>query len=318
MSRSLSGTDDLLVVLAWTLFAGTAVFLGFTGPLRIVLALPLVVLLPGYALLAALYPERPGNDLDSDGGTSISAVERIALSVAASVALVPMVAFVVNYATGIYLRPLLLSVVGLTVALTVVGYVRRIRVPVDRRHRVPVGGWLGAQRERFFDATRRNLQRTPPLKPQSRTQGLMNVLFALSLVTLTATAGYAAVTPPGNDEPFTEFYLLTQGDDGEFRSENLPHEYTAGESQQVFTAIGNHEGQTVPYTVVVKLDGQEVDRFSTSVAAGETERIEYAVTPQQTGERLRLSFLLYRGDVPSNPTPENAYRETHLWVSVSG
>lgn len=317
MSRSLSGTDDLLVALAWTLFAGTAVYVGFTGALRVALALPLVVFLPGYALLATLYPESPGADLD-DGGASISNVERFALSIAASLALVPMVAFVVNYAVGIFLRPLLLSVVGLTVALTVVGYVRRIRVPADRRHSVPVGGWVASQRERFFDGTRRNLQRAPPLKPQSGTQGFMNVLFALSLVALTATAGYAAVTPPGDDDPFSEFYLQTQGGDGEFRTENLPDEFTAGESRQVFTAIGNHEGQTVPYTVVVTLDGTELDRRSTSVDAGQTERLEFGVTPEQTGDRLRLSFLLYRGDVPANPTPENAYRETHLWISVSG
>jgi uncharacterized membrane protein len=318
MSRSLSGTDDLLVVLAWTLFAGTAVFVGFTGTLRILLALPLVVLLPGYALLAALYPERRGTDLDSDGGTSLSGVERFGLSVVASLALVPMVAFVVNYTAGIHLRPLLLAVVGLTVALTVVGYVRRVRVPVDRRYRVPLGRWLASQRERFFSRGRRTLERAPPLKPTSGTQGALNLLFALSLVVLAATAGYAAVNPPQDDEPFSEFYLLTQGADGEFRSENLPREYTAGESRELFVAVGNHEGQAVPYTVVVKLGGTELDRFGRTVDAGETRRFQYAVTPEQTGDRLRLSFLLYRGDVPANPTPENAYRETHLWVSVGG
>ena len=39
---------------------------------------------------------------------------------------------------------------------------------------------------------------------------------------------------------------------------------------------------------------------------------------QQTGDRLRLSFLLYRGSAQDDPSPANAYRETHIWISVGG
>jgi hypothetical protein len=36
-----------------------------------------------------------------------------------------------------------------------------------------------------------------------------------------------------------------------------------------------------------------------------------------TGERLRLTYLLYRGAPPQTPTTDNAYRELHLWVNVT-
>ena len=36
-----------------------------------------------------------------------------------------------------------------------------------------------------------------------------------------------------------------------------------------------------------------------------------------TGEWLRQAILLCRNAAPIEPTVENAYRETHLWVNVS-
>ncbi len=35
-------------------------------------------------------------------------------------------------------------------------------------------------------------------------------------------------------------------------------------------------------------------------------RVDYEVTPTMTGEDLRLRFLLYDGEVPEEPTRENA------------
>jgi hypothetical protein len=94
--------------------------------------------------------------------------------------------------------------------------------------------------------------------------------------------------------------------------------------------IGNHEHEPVDYTVVVELQNvtfegnesvvreeSELGRLRTGLADNETWTRTYEVTPTMTGERLRLAFLLYNESVPDDPTVENAYRETHLWVNVS-
>jgi len=320
MSRPLRSTGDLLVALAWTLAAGAAVLTGLPpGTVRTVLAVPLVVLLPGYSLVSALFPEDLGTDTAGEDETmSLTGVERFGLSVVLSIVLVPMVGFVVNYTYGFFLRPLLLAVCGLTVFLALVGILRRLALPAERRHTVSPGAWFDETTGSFLSVARRDLRVSPALKPSTGGQQLLNVLFVVSLLTLAATAGYATVTPPRDDDPFSEFYLLTQDENGEFVAEDLPTEFAAGESREVYVAIGNHEGQRVPYTVVMTLDGREIDRFSTTIGAGQTERVRATVSPQQTGDRLRLSFLLYRGDVPENPTPENAYRESRLWISVGG
>jgi uncharacterized membrane protein len=208
MSSPFRSTGDLLVVVTWTALAVAALLAGLApSPLRAALALPLVVVYPGYALLAVLFPERPGDDPGfEEDGASITGTERFALSVVVSLALVPMVAFVLNYAGfGVQLRPILLAVGGLIVGLGVLGFISRLRVPAERRYGVPVLGWLGRTGGRYLSTDRRDLTNAPALVPSSGSLRFLNVLFVLSLLTLAGTAGYAAVNPPANDDPFTEF-----------------------------------------------------------------------------------------------------------------
>jgi len=57
------------------------------SPIRIILGLPLVLFLPGYALIATLFPRK--DDLD--------AIERIALSFGLSIAISPLLGLALNY-----------------------------------------------------------------------------------------------------------------------------------------------------------------------------------------------------------------------------
>lgn len=311
---------DLFFVLAWTTGATAAVLAFEPSPLRVALVLPLVLLFPGYALLAVLFPRRLQDERArrNDGENTrptLTHLERFALSVTSSLALVPALAFVLNFTPyGVRREPVLLAVSGLTAGLILAGYVARLSVPPGQRYRVPLG--LHRMAVPYVSRRPESLSTPAPFKPATATQRLLNLVFVVGVVVVAASIGYAAVTPAGGQGPFTEFYLLTETDDGQFRAENLPHEFSQGESRSLYVAVGNHEGQPVEYAVVVRLDGNELDRFDVPVEAGETRRVERSITPDRTGDRLRLSFLLYRGDPPATPTPENAYREVHLWVTV--
>lgn len=313
-------TGDLLFVLVWTTGAAAAVLGADPSPFRVALVLPLVLLFPGYALLAVLFPrrqegERARRNRTGEERATLTHLERFALSVTSSLALVPAIAFVLNFTPyGVSREPVLLAVGGVTAGLAIAGYLARVSVPDDHRYRVPLG--LHGTVVPYLLRRPDSLKTPAPFKPASETQRLFNLVFVAGVLVLAASIGYAAVTPAGGEDPFTEFYLLTETDDGQFRAENLPHEFSRGESRSLYVAVGNHEGRPVEYTVVVQLAGDELDRFGVPVEAGETKRVERSVTPGQTGERLRLSFLLYRGEPPASPTPENAYREVHLWVSV--
>ena len=324
---------DLAAVVALVAVTLLAVFLPGVRdtPLRVVLGLPFVLFLPGYAFIAALFPEageppatrnpdeeyeRPVTERGIDG------IERVALSFGLSIAVVPLIGLVLNFTPwGIRLVPIMVAVSGFTVVATAVAARRRRTLPADERFAVPYERWLAAANEEFFH-------------PDTRADAALNVLLALSVVLATASVAYAVAVPkPG--EQFTEFYVLTEDEDGELVADDYPTELTRGESRSIVVGIGNQEHEAVDYTVVVELqrvrfeegannttrvevlEETELRRFHPTVEHNETWHRPYNVTPTLTGERLRLAFLLYRGGAPAEPTVDDAYRELHLWVNVS-
>ena len=316
-------------------------------PLRVVFGLPLVLFLPGYALIAALFPEdgtppdnedgsppdnsitesRDGRDhgvktiaggrVGSDRGRGIDGIERVALSFGLSIAIVPLIGLVLNFTPwGIRLLPVLVSISAFSVFMSGVAVQRRERLPPEERFAVPYRDWFASIREEFFE-------------PASRTDVVLNVLLVLSILLAISSVGYA-VTVPKPGEAFTEFYLLTEDEDGELIADDYPTEFVSGEPQPVVVGIGNQEHGTENYTVVVMLqrvdiintqtrlrESVEMDRFGARLAHNETRHVPYRIQPPMTGTRLRLAFLLYRGNPPAETTVKNAYRELHLWVNVT-
>jgi uncharacterized membrane protein len=96
-------------------------------PVRIILGLPLVLFLPGYALIAALFPRK--DDLDG--------IERVALSFGLSIAVVPLLGLALNYTPfGIRLSPILTVLSVFTISLAMGAYARRSMIPEEDRFEV--------------------------------------------------------------------------------------------------------------------------------------------------------------------------------------
>ena len=92
--------------------------------LRWVLGSVFVLFIPGYVTVEALFPR--GRELDS--------IERFALSVGLSLALVPLVGLLLNYTPwGIRLTPIVISLTILTVGLALIGLARQYRISAERR-----------------------------------------------------------------------------------------------------------------------------------------------------------------------------------------
>lgn len=81
---------------------------------RYVLGSIFVLLLPGFSLIKTLFPTKEIDD-----------IERTALSIGMSLALVPLVGLLLNYTPwGIRLTPITLSLLALTTFLTITGLIR--------------------------------------------------------------------------------------------------------------------------------------------------------------------------------------------------
>jgi len=251
-----------------------------TSAIRIALGLPFVLFLPGYALIAALFP----------GKSELDGIERLALSFGMSIAVVPLIGLALNYTPwGIRLRPVAASLSIFTALLTLIAYERRKSLPEEDRYRLSL-----------------NLQWRKWLETGDRADKALTALLLLS-ITLALVALIYVIATPKQGERFTEFYIL--GEKG--LAADYPVKMTAGKPSAVRVGVVNREHEQVNYTLVVALENTTLLRKSLSLSHNTTWEEELQLVPQSTGEKLKLQFLLYRGN-SSQP-----YRSLHLWVDVA-
>ena len=348
---------DLAFVIALTLVTVLVVLLPGVRetPIRVLFGLPFVLFLPGYAFIAALFPEAgepPTGDEEWEPGTGVSdetvsegsrrdrgidGIERVALSFGLSIAIVPLLGLVLNFTPwGIRLAPILVSVGGFTILCAVVAAYRRWELPPEDRFSMPYREWLSAGRAELFE-------------PDDRVDAALNVALALAILLAISSVAYAVAVPP-QGEQFSAVYLLTEDGDGDLVAAEYPSEFALGESAPLVVGVDNHEHERVDYTVVVQLqrvewdenetavtepeDGEaaggnetvieatvveraELDRFRTTLDHDESWHHPHEVSPTLTGENLRLTYLLYVEEAPAEPTRENSYRNVHLWINVT-
>jgi uncharacterized membrane protein len=155
------------------------------SPIRIILGLPLVLFLPGYSLIAALFPGK--DDLD--------AIERIALSFGLSIAITPLLGLALNYTPfGIRLSPVLIVLSVFTVSLAMGAYVRRSMIPEEDRFMVEFGIFFKSMKEPFKSS-------------DTRIDRILTVILIISIVLAISMTAYVIITPK-EGEKFTELYLF--------------------------------------------------------------------------------------------------------------
>lgn len=324
-------------------------------PLRVVFGLVFVLFLPGYAFIAALFPEagessttteatetsqppeqaddgkptpEPGTAAATTASTSdrtsgsqnqsgIDGIERVALSFGLSIAIVPLVGLVLNFTPwGIRLGPIAVSISAVTLVSVAIGAQRREELPPDERFQVPYREWIATARSELVE-------------PETQTDAALNVLLGISVLLAVTSVGYAVAVPP-QGEQFSEFYLLTEQSDGELVADGYPQDIAVTDRPELIVGIGNQEYEQTNYTVIVQIQAvtvegnnttveerTEIDRFTASVEHNETHHERHTLTPTITGENLRIQYLLYTEEVPETPTAETAYRDLHLWMNVT-
>ena len=100
---------------------------------RYVLGTIFVVWLPGYTFVKALFPSTPPVKTSA---TSLDAIERVALSIGMSLALLPIVGLLLNYTPwGIRLTPIVLSLLFLTVMFSTVALLREYQNQISKTKR---------------------------------------------------------------------------------------------------------------------------------------------------------------------------------------
>jgi uncharacterized membrane protein len=256
-----------------------------TSPVRIILGIPMVLFLPGYALIAALFPRK--NDLDG--------IERLALSFGLSISIVPLIGLGLNFTPfGIKLVPILASLSVFTLAMLLISYIRRSKISEEERFEVPFSYMYSSLKSEIF-SSKQGVDR------------ILTIILILSIVVSIITFIYVIVTPK-QGEKYTEFYVV--GDNG--KAEGYPTRMEAGKNYSVIVGIANHEYMLTNYTLDISLENITINKIQVQLMHNSTLEERVFFIPEKTGDNLKLGFILYKEDNFTTP-----YRDLHLWVNVS-
>ena len=281
--REFNNLDILIVILITILGVISVVTLELNETfIRPILGLLLTLFLPGYSIIAFIYPER--EDLNN--------IERLALSFGLSIAITPLIGLILNYTSfGIRLIPLLLSLSLFTVLMISGAYIRRNKIP---------------KTERFYIDIKRHYSNMINLfKKESRGNKTLSAILIILIISAISIAIYIVATPNDGDK-YTEFYIM--GPNG--KASDYPTNLTIGQIGKVNIEIINHEYAKINYKLVVKLNNQTLKDENISL----TNNGKYENTFNFTAPAVsngKLEFLLYK-----LPDDNNAYRSLQLYINA--
>jgi uncharacterized membrane protein len=299
------GLGDLVVVGLWTLVTVVVVATGLGSDLdgsgslvRVLFAGTYLLVVPGYAFVAALFPR----------ASELSLLERGAFGVGASLALVGLLGIPLDATPwGVRVRTVLVAQALVVAVLLVLAAVRRGRLdpvaraaPLDEVRAAIATAW--ARRNAIGGGSR-----------------LVQVAIIVALVASVGATAYTVATPLPS-ERYTELYVL--GPDGTI--EGVPSNATVGEAVELTVGVTNHEFEPETYGIQAQVQIREGTggggvHWTTTRQLGHTETRETtkAFTVPDGAERVRLQILVFRGEPPGRLVDaDRAYRSIGVVLTV--
>ncbi len=282
---------DLALILITTTAAIVLVFAPSAsyGTGRAIAGLLLIFFVPGYAMLAAIFPKKE----------TVTHVVRVIFSLVFSVIVVGGVGLILSYTQfGLTTEPLVAFITLFIIVSTCAAYARRRSLSSDERFAISMPSVLDARRALSLQEVTRTLDKT--------------LVIALILIVSTSLiASIYLLAMPYSGQRYTELYVL--GPNG--KTQDYPNQLRLGENKSVIVGVTNREQRAVEYTLVTTLNGTAGSSTISTEKFGLTndqnwEKTE-VIQPDQTGTNLKLSFLLYANDDAS------PIQQAHLWLNVT-
>jgi uncharacterized membrane protein len=301
---------DLTIVVVWLAASIVTIYFPILNEttLKVVLALPVVLFIPGYCLVAALFPKK--ND--------ISLIERIALSFGLSIAVVSLIGLGLNFTLlGIRLDSVVIALTMFIWVLVLIAHYRRAILPFEERFGVPFFEIAGTLRNAVLPKEGRRVDR------------LLTVVLTLLILASILIIVYVIVVPK-EGERFTEFFILGENK----TAADYPEMILPAENYPMYIGIENHEYRNITYTIetwgmIMEFDSMTntsrimaIDplwQHSLTLTNNETTNIPYNLSVGKTGYN-RVEFLLFNESVPGPEVSgwdriNASYHDLHLWVT---
>lgn len=296
---------DLLAIVAGVVLVVGIAFtpLSELRVLAIVVGLPVILLIPGYALVSAVFPR--AGELAPGSGTETSWLARLGASVAGSGIAITVVGWLLDFTIwGFDRAAILVGLSLLTVVATAVAWYRRRQLPT------------ADQAGTDFDTVRSHVYTA------AGNQSAVSVILTITVVIAAAGAVGVVADESTSNGSVVELYVLGQNESGELAAGSYPSNVTVGEPITTGVGVGTSESAFDGYVITrlerVTVEGDTVtveesrrlDRIDFEVPAGERIVNRHTVEPSMAGERLRMTYRLYRNG------SDSALRQVHVWIRV--
>ena len=260
--------------------------------IRILIALPFLIFLPGYLLISLMFPKKG----------ELSTIERFTLSIGLSIAIVVFDGFGLNYTPwGFRPNSIVISLSIIMGALLLATYLMRKKLGADAYEFS-----IKDIRSFYLTLKSKNVESGPEYDPALEKTLIRTMIIAIILVS--AVVLYANVTR--EPEKFTAFYIL--GSSG--MAEDYIDQVYINMPMSLLTGIENHEYQPVNYTIRVQLGGK-ILMEQPLILKHEVKWLDNVTfIPRMTSlialggndTRQKLEFILLKDNF--------TYRTVHLWV----
>ncbi|MBN2076572.1 MAG: DUF1616 domain-containing protein [Dehalococcoidales bacterium] len=255
------------------------------SPVRVITGLPLVLFLPGFSLMAVLYPRK--SDIDS--------IERFSFSIGLSLAFIACLGLVLTtMPNGLQILPFTILTVIFIIAMSGVAWYRRHRLGETETASVTFGIAEKWRKQNVGDK-------------------ILSVLLASAILGAVGVVTYAIAGPKMMGE-ITEFYLF--GKHG--MAADYPQTLRIGQEGQVTVTVVNQERQPVEYRVLIEQDsgsawinGESVSSFNISLEHQEKWSENVTFSFAVAGEGQKIEFNLYREE------DTEPYLSTYLKIEVN-
>ncbi|MBC7100998.1 DUF1616 domain-containing protein [Methanothermobacter tenebrarum] len=261
---------DLILILIFTIIT-------MISPIKWPLGIFMMILIPGYLLIAILAPKK---------GT-INSYERLFLSFTLSIIISAIISLILKKPSNLVITE---TSCRLSILLTITSLIIRSKTkPTERFYWNPVKSI-----ERIKDTRLKKNQ-------------IVSLILLIILISMIGVTINTIILNPVPSERFTEFYIL--GPTG--KAYDYPTNLRIGETGEVIIGVVNHEYQTTDYRIIVKMGEEVIDNTTITLKNGEKWEKRFKFTPKEAGDNQKLQFLLYR-----LPDEERVYRSLHLFVNV--
>ncbi|MFL5657749.1 MAG: DUF1616 domain-containing protein [Ktedonobacteraceae bacterium] len=247
----------------------------------IILALPLIFLLPGYTLTQTLFRKRsPDQSLDSSNnlivrpslkiGQPVGGADQIVLSLGLSLVIDVLVGFALN------VLPIGLQALSWTLSLGLLTTVFALLAAFLRRKDIVKAAKIPRPRVTMHDY----------------------ILFGLAIL-VASVAIWASIIRPLEPQPsFTQFWMLPANQ--------------ANKSCIVSIGVRSFESTPVTYRVVMTIDGSQADTWSSIALTPQGEWVQSVPVKPGTASSISIEAQLYRVD-----KRDTVYRNVHLTFHIS-